>query len=724
MSIAATIRALPRRRGAIAVLFLLWAVWLAFPYFGFGPQSYVRIYDNADSTLAGRVALRLTQPSHLDTAWNPQPVTGADQTPVTSYADFDGWLFAILPGWLAYGLIMLAQRLLAGYFTYRLLKDRLGVGILASILAGVVYSSFAQMTINEAWAGFTLYDGLSLACLPLFLWALDDQARCSFRWRLVIAVGLGLLLGFSSTYALGVFLIPAVAFWLLVRRRTPAYQAMLVLIVFVSAWAVSEGPALWASLSNADLSHRAARVVRTLTLREAIVGELKWVRECVLDNRVMAVAAVLGVVATRFRNRALLVALGASAVVFLLVVAAGVWATGLRQYFGPLAEFRVDRFSLLAPFALIVSGALGLDAFAAKLHGRLPADGGRRGSLWAASLTVLVLLVLGPIASAHVLARIAQEMRAGSTYAAVYERPELQRLSAENDGASLYRVATVYAPQAFAPPAESTWPELFGQLPAFAWVYGLETVDGYLVLYSARYQRFWGCVTERALAVDQSMSDKYWDWGSRVYLFIPQPGVDWSHRQGLPLPAVTDIDAVCNTNLLSLANVRYLISPVRIRGDGLTLVSGDEGGKPWPLYIYENARVMPRFFVAGSTRIFPDLAALLTALGDASLEELGSTALVEARYSADVHLEHPARPAGNVDVDSYEADDISLSVTAADRSVLVCTMNYSPYWHAYVDGREARVLPVDCTFVGVVVPAGDHRVELRYRPAYASLLAS
>jgi hypothetical protein len=199
--------------------------------------------------------------------------------------------------------------------------------------------------------------------------------------------------------------------------------------------------------------------------------------------------------------------------------------------------------------------------------------------------------------------------------------------------------------------------------------------------------------------------------------------VDWSQRQGLPLPAVTDIDTICNTNLLSLANVRYLISPVRIRGDGLTLVSGDGGGKPWPLYIYENTRVLPRFFVAGSTRSYAGLPALLTALGAASLDELGSTALVEARYAAGLPPAHPGSPASPVRLDSYEADDVSLSVTAADPSVLVCAMNYSPYWHAYVDGREARVFPVDCAFVGVVVPGGSHRVELQYRPAYAWALA-
>jgi uncharacterized membrane protein YfhO len=46
-------------------------------------------------------------------------------------------------------------------------------------------------------------------------------------------------------------------------------------------------------------------------------------------------------------------------------------------------------------------------------------------------------------------------------------------------------------------------------------------------------------------------------------------------------------------------------------------------------------------------------------------------------------------------------------------------MNFSPNWRAYVDGCETEVVPVDGTFVGAVVPDGEHRVELRYQPPYA-----
>ena len=73
-------------------------------------------------------------------------------------------------------------------------------------------------------------------------------------------------------------------------------------------------------------------------------------------------------------------------------------------------------------------------------------------------------------------------------------------------------------------------------------------------------------------------------------------------------------------------------------------------------------------------------------------------------------------------MDSYKADDIALSSTTSSRSLLVSVMNYSPYWRAYVDGREVGVIPVDSTFIGVPVPGGSHHVELRYEPPYAWLL--
>ena len=243
-----------RRRGTILALFLLWALWLAFPYLGFGSESYVRIYDNADSTLPAMVSLGTANPSHLMSPWNPLQLTGLDQTPVSSAADVASWLFAVLPGWLAYGLVMFAQRFVAGYFTFRLLRGQAARRHCRVGAAGPVYALFAQSFVNHSWAGFTLYDGLALAGLPLVLWALDEEAGWSLAPRLAIALGLGFLLGITSLYFEAVFVVLALGFWLLVRRRTSIRQALLVVALFALAWVVAEAPAIWASLLNAPHS--------------------------------------------------------------------------------------------------------------------------------------------------------------------------------------------------------------------------------------------------------------------------------------------------------------------------------------------------------------------------------------------------------------------------------------------------------------------------------------
>ena len=210
------------------------------------------------------------------------------------------------------------------------------------------------------------------------------------------------------------------------------------------------------------------------------------------------------------------------------------------------------------------------------------------------------------------------------------------------------------------------------------------------------------------------MSRYFWDWGNRVYLFIPDSDA--------PLPAVSELAGFCDPDLLSFANVRYLISPVRLNGAGLVLVAGDGRGAPWPVYVYENTRALPRYFLVGATRVLPDSEAVLTALDEASLEELRSIAFMAADDAGGLDLGPAPGPTGDIRLDTYEADRVVLTVVSETPGLLVCTTNYSPYWHAYVDDREADVARVDGTFLGVVVPGGRHRVELRYEAPWAWLL--
>ena len=61
------------------------------------------------------------------------------------------------------------------------------------------------------------------------------------------------------------------------------------------------------------------------------------------------------------------------------------------------------------------------------------------------------------------------------------------------------------------------------------------------------------------------------------------------------------------------------------------------------------------------------------------------------------------------------ADNLaSARVVLARRAVVVLSTSYDPGWHATVDGRPAPVEMIAPAVVGVVVPAGRHRVAFRY----------
>jgi hypothetical protein len=64
---------------------------------------------------------------------------------------------------------------------------------------------------------------------------------------------------------------------------------------------------------------------------------------------------------------------------------------------------------------------------------------------------------------------------------------------------------------------------------------------------------------------------------------------------------------------------------------------------------------------------------------------------------------------------------ISVEANAAAPSLLVIAEHFEAGWHATVDGASAEVLQVDLGAQGVVLPAGSHRVELRFSPPHLAL---
>jgi hypothetical protein len=61
------------------------------------------------------------------------------------------------------------------------------------------------------------------------------------------------------------------------------------------------------------------------------------------------------------------------------------------------------------------------------------------------------------------------------------------------------------------------------------------------------------------------------------------------------------------------------------------------------------------------------------------------------------------------------ANSATIDVECEANALLVATVTRQKYWTASIDGRPATLLPVNLAFQGLLLPAGRHTIEMRYR---------
>lgn len=64
---------------------------------------------------------------------------------------------------------------------------------------------------------------------------------------------------------------------------------------------------------------------------------------------------------------------------------------------------------------------------------------------------------------------------------------------------------------------------------------------------------------------------------------------------------------------------------------------------------------------------------------------------------------------------SETRNTVKLDVRAAGKAFLVLSVTGHKYWSATIDSQKVPIIPTNVAFQGVVVPAGTHTIELRYR---------
>jgi hypothetical protein len=164
-----------------------------------------------------------------------------------------------------------------------------------------------------------------------------------------------------------------------------------------------------------------------------------------------------------------------------------------------------------------------------------------------------------------------------------------------------------------------------------------------------------------------------------------------------------------DSNVLSLLNVRFLLSRTPVQSEQFTKA----GELPWRA-VYENRGALPRFFLVSRIHQAANLEQAVAFLRSKEFNPR-TVAVVEGA----VAFSEPARgePAGTVRVAEYRSARLVLDVESPQAAFLVTSEAHYPGWRAFLDGVEEPIAMTNAAFRGLPVPAGRHRVEMRFEPA-------
>lgn len=206
--------------------------------------------------------------------------------------------------------------------------------------------------------------------------------------------------------------------------------------------------------------------------------------------------------------------------------------------------------------------------------------------------------------------------------------------------------------------AGSTW--INGPL-----VWGLQSIDGYSVLWPRQYQELFTLATGNP--------------GSPVYDLL-------------------NIRYVLTTQPLEALYPGFDLSGFRLFQDG------------W-MRVYENTDAIPRVWIAQRWVAQPpdDVISWMTA----NAGSLRDTVVVSDPPPGSISSDAPG--GGQAAIVSYANDRVVVRASLPVASYLVLADTYFPGWEATVDGRPARVQRADHALRAVWLPAGEHDVEFRYR---------
>lgn len=184
-----------------------------------------------------------------------------------------------------------------------------------------------------------------------------------------------------------------------------------------------------------------------------------------------------------------------------------------------------------------------------------------------------------------------------------------------------------------------------------------------------------------------------------------------------------------NSPILDVLGVRYIITTKAVEQDPkkIKLVTNtiltkkdlnrfmELNGTIIPIgtniFAYENVDRLPRAYLVGEV--------IKAENDEKALELMDKTNLREAAVIASLD-ELPElslnKSESYATITDYKNSQVKIIATSKGKSFLVFSDSYYPGWHAYVDGKDTKIIRTDVALRGIFLDEGEHNIEFVYQP--------
>ncbi|HPT71909.1 MAG TPA: YfhO family protein [Candidatus Cloacimonadota bacterium] len=163
-----------------------------------------------------------------------------------------------------------------------------------------------------------------------------------------------------------------------------------------------------------------------------------------------------------------------------------------------------------------------------------------------------------------------------------------------------------------------------------------------------------------------------------------------------------------NWNVIDMLNVKYVLFEQMLPFPNLKPVYQSEQEK---LYTFENMTALPRAWFVKNLIVEKDPKKIWSILNSPTFNP-ATTAIVEESVKGTEDTDKTI-----VNLKKFDLQDMSYDLYTDKPSFLTVSEIYYPAgWNAYIDGKKTPIYATDYILRGVVVPAGNHILEMKFEP--------